>query len=95
MSDQINSKELSPNAFDVTIYSNTETNHQVTISDNFITEYQIKNLTKKEIIEQSFIFLLERESNTSILRKFDIEVIAKVKWLTPILNRGFTPNSRL
>ncbi|EDZ65164.1 conserved hypothetical protein [beta proteobacterium KB13] len=76
MSDQINIKELSPNAFDVTIYSNTETNHQVTISDNFITEYQIKNLTKKEIIEQSFIFLLQRESNTSILRKFDIEVIA-------------------
>ncbi len=76
MSDQINIKELSPNAFDVTIYSNTETNHQVTISDNFITEYQIKNLTKKEIIEQSFLFLLERESNTSILRKFDIEVIA-------------------
>jgi hypothetical protein len=76
MSDQINIKELSPNVFDVTIYSNTETNHQVTISDNFITEYQIKNLTKKEIIEQSFIFLLQRESNTSILRKFDIEVIA-------------------
>jgi len=75
MSDQINIKELSPNIFDVTIYSNTETNHQVTISDNFITEYQIKNLTKKEILEQSFIFLLERESNTSILRKFDIEVI--------------------
>ena len=76
MSDKINIKELSPNAFDVTIYSNTETNHQVTISDNFITEYQTKNLTKKEIIEQSFIFLLERESNASILRKFDIEVIA-------------------
>ena len=76
MSDQINITELSPNAFDVTIYSNTETTHQVTISDTFITEYQIKNLTKKEIIEQSFIFLLERESNTSILRKFDIEVIA-------------------
>ena len=76
MSDQIKIKELSPNAFDVIIYSNTETNHQVTISDNFVTEYQIKNLTKKEIIEQSFIFLLERESNNSILRKFDIEVIA-------------------
>lgn len=76
MSDQINIKELSPNTFNVIIYSNTETNHQVTISDNFINQYQIKNLTKKEIIEQSFIFLLERESNTSILRKFDIEVIA-------------------
>ena len=76
MSDQINIKELSPNVFNVTIYSNTETNHQVTISDDFIAEYQIKNLTKKEIIEQSFLFLLERESNTSILRKFDIEVIA-------------------
>lgn len=76
MSDQINIKELSPNVFDITIYSNTETNHQVTISDNFITEYQIKNLTKKEIIKKSFLFLLERESNTSILRKFDIEVIA-------------------
>jgi len=76
MSDQINIKELSPNVFDVTIYSNTETNHQVTISDNFITEYQIKNLTKKEIIKKSFLFLLERESNSSILRKFDIEVIA-------------------
>ena len=41
MSDQINIKELSPNAFDVTIYSNTETKHQVTLSDNFITEYPI------------------------------------------------------
>jgi hypothetical protein len=76
MSDQIKIKELSPNTFDVKIYSNTETNHQVTISDNFVTEYQIKNLTKKEIIKKSFLFLLERESNTSILRKFDIEVIA-------------------
>ena len=76
MSDQINIKELSTNTFDVTIYSNTETNHQVTISDDFITDYQIKNLTKKEIIEKSFIFLLEREPNTSILRKFDIEVIS-------------------
>jgi hypothetical protein len=76
MSDQINIKELSPITFNVTIYSNTETNHQVTISDNFITEYQIKNLTKKEIIKKSFLFLLEREPNTSILRKFDIEVIA-------------------
>ena len=76
MSDQINIKELSPITFDVTIYSNTKTNHQVTISDNFITEYQIKNLTKKEIIKKSFLFLLEREPNTSILRKFDIEVIA-------------------
>ena len=76
MSDKINIKELSPNTFNVIIYSNTETNHQVTISDNFINKYHIKNLTKKEIIEQSFIFLLERESNTSILRKFDIEVIA-------------------
>ena len=75
MSDKINIKELSPNAFDVTIYSNTVTTHQVTISDTFINKYQIKKLTKKEIIEQSFIFLLERESNTSILRKFDIEVI--------------------
>ena len=76
MSNQINIKELSPNTFNVAIYSNTETNHQVTISDNFVTEYQIKNLTKKEIIEQSFIFLLQREPNTSILRKFDIGVIA-------------------
>jgi hypothetical protein len=75
MSNKINIKELSPNAFDVTIYSNTETTHQVTISDTFITKYQIKKITKKEIIEKSFIFLLERESNTSILRKFDIEVI--------------------
>ena len=76
MSDQINIKELSPNTFNVIIYSNTETNHQVTISDNFINQYQIKNLTKKEIVEQSIIFLLERESNKSILKKFDIEVIA-------------------
>ena len=43
MSDQIKIKELSPNAFDVTIYSNTETNHQVTISDNLLAKLHLNS----------------------------------------------------
>lgn len=76
MSDQINIKELSSDTFDVTIDADSLTSHQVTVSDAFVSENQITKLTKKEIIEQSFLFLLQRESNTSILRKFNIEVIA-------------------
>ena len=34
-------------------------------------------LTKTELITKSFEFLLERESNQSILKKFNLEVIGQ------------------
>ena len=34
-------------------------------------------ISKEELLNFSFYFLLERESNTSILSKFDIIVISK------------------
>jgi hypothetical protein len=36
-----------------------------------------KRVTPEVLVEKSFEFLLDRESNTSILRSFDLPVIAQ------------------
>ena len=70
-------KELSDEEFQVTVNANNPTSHNVTLTD-----YAYQNLTngkvsKKELIEFSFKFLLEREPNTSILSSFELSVISR------------------
>ena len=69
-------KELSGEEFQVTVKAKNPTSHNVTLTD-----YTHQNLTdgkvnKKELIEFSFKFLLEREPNTSILSSFELSVIS-------------------
>ena len=69
-------KELSDEKFQVTVNAKHSTSHNVTLTD-----YTHQNLTngkvsKKELIEFSFKFLLEREPNTSILSSFELSVIS-------------------
>ena len=68
--------ELSDKEFQVTVNAKNLTSHNVTLTD-----YTHQNLTngkvsKKELIEFSFKFLLEREPNTSILSSFELSVIS-------------------
>ena len=61
--------------FLVKVSAATSTEHRVTLTDVYWEQVWNRGLPKKEIIARSFAFLLERESNSSILRSFDLPVI--------------------
>ena len=63
--------------FEVTISDNKTTTHTVTVTDKSLTDLTENNVTKTQLLEFSFNFLLDREPNTSILSSFDINVISK------------------
>ncbi len=54
-----------------------KTEHTVTLDDDYYRDLTQGNVTKEELIERSFEFLLERESKESILSKFDLKVIGR------------------
>ena len=65
------------NVFEVTVVDSITTTHEVTITDQSLSDLSDNNVTKTQLLEFSFEFLLEREPNTSILLLFDINVISK------------------
>ncbi len=70
-------KKLSDDVFTVTVAETSTTTHTVTITDQSLNDLTDNNVTKTQLLEFSFKFLLEREPNTSILSSFDISVISK------------------
>ena len=73
----ISIKKLSDDVFGVTVAETSTTVHTVTVTDqslNYLTDYDV---TKTQLLEFSFKFLLEREPNTSILSSFDINEISR------------------
>jgi hypothetical protein len=70
-------RKLSDNVFEVTVAKTSTTTHTVTVTDQSLTDVTDTNVTKTQLLEFSFKFLLEREPNTSILSSFDINVISK------------------
>ena len=70
-------KKLSDDVFTVTVAETSTTTHTVTITDRSLNDLTDNNVTKTQLLEFSFKFLLEREPNTSILSSFDINVISK------------------
>lgn len=63
--------------FDVTVKGDTVTTHRVTLPRDFYEQLTADAVTAEELVEESFDFLLVREPNTSILRKFDLNVISR------------------
>ena len=55
----------------------SETRHRVKLSPEYYRKLCGGTITHEWLISQSFKFLLEREPNTSILKEFDLEVIAQ------------------
>ena len=49
--------------------------YAVTLEDSYYQDLTRGRITKEELIEKSFKFLLERESKESILSKFNLEII--------------------
>ena len=73
----ISIKKLSDDVFKVIVADCVTTTHEVTVTDKSLTDLANKEVTKTQLVEFSFEFLLERETNTSILSSFDINVISK------------------
>jgi hypothetical protein len=68
---------IDTNTFRVTVEGRTTTTHTVTLSSSDYERLTRKQITPEVLIEKSFEFLLERESNTSVLRSFDLPVIGQ------------------
>ena len=69
-------KELSDEEFQVTVNAKNSTSHIVNLTDDTHQNLTNGKVSKKELIEFSFKFLLEREPNTSILSSFELSVIS-------------------
>ena len=63
--------------FTVKVTNDVSTSHMVTVTDQSLADLTDNNVTKTQLLEFSFDFLLDREPNTSILSSFDINVISK------------------
>ena len=68
-------ESINQNSFKVTVNKESTTEHLVLLNDNFFQSITNGKITKKELIMKSFEFLLLRESNQSILKEFNLEVI--------------------
>ena len=63
--------------FEITVNTDQSTKHVVSVTDQMLLNLTNNKISKEELLNFSFNFLLEREPNTSILSKFDIIVISK------------------
>ena len=68
-------ESINQNSFKVTVDKESTTEHLVLLNDNFYQSITNGKITKKDLIIKSFEFLLLRESNQSILKEFNLEVI--------------------
>ena len=69
--------ELSKDKFEITVKADQLTKHIVSVTDQMLLNLTNNKTSKEELLNFSFNFLLERESNTSILPSFDLTVISK------------------
>ena len=69
--------ELSKDKFEITVKANQITKHVVNVTDEMLFNLAKNKISKEELLNFSFNFLLERETNTSILSSFDLTVISK------------------
>lgn len=70
-------KELSDNKFEITVNKKLTTKHTVLLTDEYYDSLTKKKISKKKLLEYSFYFLLDKESNTSILSSFELSIISK------------------
>lgn len=73
----ISIRSIDTTVFGVTVDSGSVTIHKVILSKEYYQKLSNGKCTPEELIRKSFEFLLERESNRSILRSFDLQVIGE------------------
>ncbi|MFN3322273.1 MAG: hypothetical protein ACK5AZ_02155 [Bryobacteraceae bacterium] len=72
---EITVERAGENRYTVTVAGRTTTTHTVTVSPEYWRKLTGGRIEPEALVEESFRFLLDRESNTSILRSFDLPVI--------------------
>jgi UPF0271 protein len=70
-------EKKSEGTYEVKVEGTPATTHSVTVSPDYYQKLTGGKVSPEVLIERSFEFLLERESNTSILRSFDLPVIQR------------------
>lgn len=68
---------VSGDDYEVQVTGHPETVHRVTLCEPDRKRLCDGDVSAEALIEESFSFLLEREANTSILRKFDLPLISQ------------------
>jgi hypothetical protein len=68
---------LNNHTFLVEVAGHINTKHEVMVRTEYAASLLKPNESIASLVERSFAFLLERESNTSILRQFDLSVIGR------------------
>ena len=68
-------KVVNQQTFLVTVHAASATEHEVNVEPDYAQKLSGGKIPTTELIKKSFEFLLERESNNSILRRFDLSVI--------------------
>ncbi len=69
--------KITEEIFQVTVTESSTTIHKVTLSNEVYKNLSNSKISEIELIKKSFEFLLERESNQSILKEFNLEMIEK------------------
>ena len=72
---EINVTRKDGETFEVTVRDSTTTTHMVTLTNDYCQKLTHGKVPPEKLIEKSFEFLLERESNTMILTSFDLPII--------------------
>lgn len=67
--------KISEGKYEVIVAMQTTTQHLVMLSHDYYQELSRSYVSEEKLIKKSFIFLLERESNTMILERFDLQII--------------------
>ena len=70
-------KKIDDRTFEVTVAGQTATTHMVTVDRAYHEKLAGGHISAEELVEKSFEFLLKRESNTSILRTFELPIIGR------------------
>lgn len=68
--------QLDASTFEVTVQDKSSSVHVVTVPAAYAAAIA-PGISLEKLVSRSFDFLLERESNTSILRRFDLPVIGR------------------
>jgi len=71
-------EEKNPNTFKVTVdEGGSSSKHTVKVDDSYYQKLTGGNISKKELVQKSFEFLLQREPKESIMSRFDLPTIQR------------------
>ena len=73
----INVQPKDEETFEVTVHDATTTLHTVKLTKDYYMQLTGGKIPPEMLIQRSFDFLLEREKNTMILRRFDLPIIGQ------------------